>query len=399
MFAGAVVRTALTVTAAYLGLLTAAAGSASRRAGPLAPRAPSHRYDVIVPAHDEQRLIAATVGSLRNVDYPPERVRVHVIADNCTDATAPVAHQSGAIVHERDDPARPGKGPALEWAIDRLRAAGQLGDIVVFVDADTTVDPAFLRGIDRQLAAGATVVQGHYAVRSEGASAVVGFRAAAMAARTYLRPLGRTAIGGSAGLHGNGMAFRAEVLGERRWSEHLTEDVELYLELLMAGTRVAFAPDAMVEAEMPDTLASATSQNERWERGRLDLARRFVPALLRRSITGGPAGRIAYLDAAIDQLIPPLSVVVSGAIGWGALAGARSLLFGGRRAATDVILASATVAVVAAHVVVSLRLTKAPRSTYRALLLAPRMVVWKLALWLRVLRSPQRTAWTRTTRN
>jgi hypothetical protein len=393
------VRAALAAVAGYLGILTAAALANSRRPTPRPRSSPTRRYSILVPAHDEAQLIATTVASLLALDYPAELFGVHVVADNCTDGTATIARAAGAEVHDRDDPANAGKGPALEWLMAHLRQRGQLGDAVVFVDADTVVDPAFLRAVDRALDGGAIVVQGHYAVRDDGDSPVVALRSAAMAARTFLRPLGRTALGGSAGLHGNGMVFVADAIAERRWSDHLTEDMELSLDLLLAGIPVQFAADARVEAEMPDTIAAARSQQERWERGRLELARRYVPRLVRRAVAGGPPGRVAVLDAAFDVAVPPLSVVGAAATAWGALGAVRAVATGGRSGRDDVAVAASTLVVLVAHVVAALRLTDAPRSTYRALLQAPRLVVWKAGLWLRVLVGGRQVRWVRTERN
>jgi hypothetical protein len=252
--------------------------------------------------------------------------------------------------------------------------------------------------MDAQLDRGAIAVQGHYAVADDGSSPTVAFRAAAMAARTYLRPLGRTAIGGSAGLHGNGMVFARSAVADLRWSDHLTEDVELHVDLLLSGTRVQFAPHARVTAEMPSSLAAARTQHERWERGRVEIARRYVPPLLRRAVGGGPAGRIAYLDAAMDLIVPPLSVVAGAATALG-LAGASRRCSIDDRGSGDLLVGLTTMAVVAGHVLTALRLTDAPPSTYRALLQTPRMVAWKLRLWSRVIVDPGRATWTRTERN
>jgi cellulose synthase/poly-beta-1,6-N-acetylglucosamine synthase-like glycosyltransferase len=393
------VRAPLAGVAAYLGVLTAAAMARSRQVREAARRDPQRRYSILIPAHDEARLISTTVASLRALDYPAQLFDVHVVADNCTDDTAAIARAAGAEVHDRDDPANAGKGPALEWLMARLRQRGELGDAVVFVDADTIVDPAFLRAVDCALDDGASVVQGHYAVRDEGGSPVVALRAAAMAARTFLRPLGRTALGGSAGLHGNGMVFLSDAIAERRWSDHLTEDMELSLDLLLAGVPVAFAPDARVEAEMPDTIAAARTQQERWERGRLELARRYLPALARRTVTGGPPGRLAALDAAFDVAVPPLSVVGAAATAWTTFGAVSALAARGGRGRADVAVGASTLAVLAVHVLTALRLTGAPSSTYRALLQAPRLVVWKVGLWLRVLVGRRQVRWVRTARN
>ena len=270
----------------------------------------------------------------------------------------------------------------------------------MIVDADTTVDPAFLAVMDATLSAGAPVVQAYYAVH-EPTSTTAAFRSAALAARHYLRPLGRNHVGGSSGLFGNGMVFAAEVLDRHEWTNHLTEDIELQLELLLAGTRVRFAPDAVVAAEMPATIEASTSQHERWERGRMDMARRFLGPLLRGALSGGPAGRVAYLDAAADQLVPPFSIVVLATVGWGAVAVVRTLAGTGSTAAKrDLVAAGAASArcrrrTSCRHCASS----AAPASTYRSLAAAPRLVLWKLGLWTKVLRRGEAVTWTRTKRN
>jgi cellulose synthase/poly-beta-1,6-N-acetylglucosamine synthase-like glycosyltransferase len=393
-------RAGLIATTVYLDVLTVAAARQRRRSkqaerDPATP--PTRRFAVLIPAHDEERLIAATVTRVIGQDYPSDLFGVHVVADNCTDGTAAAAAVAGAEVHERTDPTRPGKGPALQWLMAGLDARGERPDAYVFIDADTLADPSFLTAIDRAMAGGATVVQGHYAVRDAGDSPVVAFRAAAMALRNFLRPLGRTAIGGSAGLYGNGMAFAADVMRERRWTDHLTEDVELHLDLLLDGTLVAFAPDAVVTAEMPDTLAASESQHERWEGGRLQLARRYLPRLKYQAVAGGPAPRVAYADAAMDLLVPPLSVVVAATAAWAGAAVVRAGLPGGNRWRTAP--PAAALAGQAAAVLAALRFVRAPASVYRSLLTAPRMVAWKLGLWARVALRPDRARWTRTARN
>ena len=114
-------RAAIAGAVGYLTILTVAAwGGLARRRAPV-DTSPQHRYAVLVPAHDEELLIASTVASLRAMDYPPELFEVHVVADNCNDATAANARAAGAVVHERQG--LPGKGPALEWLVARFARA------------------------------------------------------------------------------------------------------------------------------------------------------------------------------------------------------------------------------------------------------------------------------------
>jgi hypothetical protein len=385
---------------AYLGVVTAAAWWARckgrhRTATTLPPR---HRFVVLVPAHDEARLIGAAVDSLVGVDYPAELRTVHVVADNCTDDTAVIARVHGAEAHERAEPEHAGKGPALMWLLERLERRGDQYDAVVIVDADTLVSPNLLRVMDALLQRGAEAAQAYYAVRDAEASPMTAFRSAALAARHYLRPLGRVALGGSTGLYGNGMMFRRDVFRRHGWSNHLTEDIELQLELLLEGVPIAFAADATVEAEMPTTMSASRSQHQRWERGRVELARRYVPRLATQSFVGPRGQRALALDAALDQLVPPFSVLVAATAGWSAAVALRAALSPGRRLRTllPVVL---VVSVQASYVMSALRMVGAPRAVYRSLLAAPRLVVWKAGLWVRMLAGGRNVAWVRTARN
>jgi hypothetical protein len=374
-------------------VLTGAAWVATairRRTRSLAAAPASTRFAVLVPAHDEEPVIGATLDALAALDYPPEHYRVHVIADHCTDGTVDIARAAGVEVHEHADERR-GKGPALAWVIGQLLDTrdGEAPDVIVIVDADTVVDKGFLREVELVVVAGAEAVQGQYRVRDPETSAAAGLRAAALASRHHLRPLGRTAIGASCGLYGNGMAFTAAVLRGREWSGHLTEDIEFQMELLLDGIRITYAPGAVVEAEMPSTLEDARTQNERWERGRIELARRYVPRLARAAVARGTANRVAAADAILDHLVPPLSVLAA-AVGGVTVA---SAVAGGRSGAKSGLVLCGAIGV---HVLSALVLARAPASVYRSLLHAPGMIVWKARLWLRMLASPGDGGWVRT---
>src|SRR4051794_36289601 len=94
---------------AFLGLVEAAAllGRRPERASTAGGRS---RFLIVIPAHDEEGVIASTVRSCLGLDYPPERFSIWVIADNCIDATVGEAREAGASVVERHDPDLRSKG-------------------------------------------------------------------------------------------------------------------------------------------------------------------------------------------------------------------------------------------------------------------------------------------------
>ena len=78
-----------------------------------------HDYALIVSAHNEEQVIENLVDSLKKLDYPKDKYEIFVVADNCTDQTAEIAKDAGAVVLERFDNTKRGKGYAMEFACDR----------------------------------------------------------------------------------------------------------------------------------------------------------------------------------------------------------------------------------------------------------------------------------------
>lgn len=389
------------LVSSYLALLTAAAWRAQLRgdARTRPSSGPAHRFVVLVAAHNEERVLGDTLRSLAAIDYPSTHHRVHVVADNCDDATAAIARAHGVEVHERSATDAPGKGPALSWLLDRLWAREEPHDAVVVFDADTIVSPGFLRVMDARLARGERVIQGYYAARDPEGSWAVAIRYAALAVRHYLRPLARTSYGSSAGLHGNGMVVAADLMRGRSWSAHLTEDIEFEAQLLLDGERVTFAPDAVLAAEMPRRLEDAGSQTARWERGRLAIVRRYVPTLLRAAANGRTARRLPCADAAVDHLVPPFSFLALLTAQTGVASLALWALRRTRLSRANVGLAVGAAVAQGAYLGSGLRMVGAPPTVWRALLGAPRFVVWKLRVWRARMISGDDMAWIRTTRN
>jgi cellulose synthase/poly-beta-1,6-N-acetylglucosamine synthase-like glycosyltransferase len=344
---------------------------------------------VLVPAHDEELLIGRLLRNLAELDYPADLVDVHLVADNCTDETASRARRLGARVHERFDKTQQSKGHALRWLLQRVETLEEGYDAYVVLDADSVVARDFLRAMDARLEAGSLVVQAYYSVLNARASALAALRYAALAAIHYARPLGRSVLGLSCGLKGNGMCFAAPVLERYSWSWFaLAEDVEFHLALVRDGVRVDFAPETTVLADMPATFGQAASQNARWERGRLELVRRHVPGLL----ASGVARRsVLRLDAAVEQLIPPLSVPV--ALGLGCLAA--GLVLG---QPVLILLAALGLAGQVAHLLAGLAYAGAPAAVYLALAYAPLYVVWKTWVYARALVGGGSAPWVRTAR-
>jgi len=370
----------------YLDALSLAALLWRRAPTPAPPRL---CFAVLVPAHDEELLLPRLLRSLDTLEYPRSLYRVHVVADNCGDSTVAIAEAAGAAVHIRRDEGLRGKGYALRFLLDALREEGGTYDAYVVLDADSTVSPNFLDVMNTHLTRGDAVAQAYYGVLNRDESWAAMLRYVAFALFNGVRPRGRDALGLSAGLRGNGMCFAAPVLARFGWEAFtLAEDAEFHLQLVEAGLKVSYAPEATVLAEMPMSLRHARSQNVRWERGRLQLLRRFGPRLLAEGLRRRDPVR---LDAVAEQLVPPLSLLTGVAVLTYALTAVLRVR-PARRLAAAVLLGQAL------YVVTGLRLVKAGPRAYAALLLSPPYVVWKIAVYVAAATGIQDSRWARTIR-
>jgi len=219
-------------------------------------------FAILIPAHNEESTLPATLRSVAWLDYPADRVRVFVVADNCSDRTADVARAAGASSFVRDDPTHRGKGLAVAFGLDRL--AGEDADIILILDADCTLSPNALYELDAAFAAGADVAQ--TAVRSRNADeGPAGYVAAIGAEFDDGVAAGRSRLGKSVPLRGTGMAFRREVLGWVRWcTDSPVEDAEYDRQLRVAGGRVRYCGRAVVSCEAPAGAGELYQQRRRW---------------------------------------------------------------------------------------------------------------------------------------
>ncbi len=294
---------ALPVLAGCLYLLLLTLLSAAPQSPMMSDVGRALRFDVIVPAHNEDTGITRCVRSLLGLDWPREAFRVLVIADNCVDDTAAQARNAGAVVLERADPARRGKGHALHWAFQHSIAQGW-ADAVVVVDADSEVDPSLLQAFAARLQQGATAIQAHYTVLNAEESWRTRLMTVAFAAFHGVRSRGRERLGLSCGIRGNGWCVASALLHRMPYEAYsLAEDVEYGIRLGLAGQRVRYADEACVRGEMTSRAENAASQRRRWEQGRSQLRSLRRPLLLHSLRRRDPV----CFDLLLDLMLPPLS--------------------------------------------------------------------------------------------
>lgn len=260
---------------------------------------------VLVPAHDEAAVIAATVtrllGELRAGD------RLVVVADNCTDGTAAAARAAGATVVERADPQRRGKGFALERGVRFLADAPP--EVVIVVDADCTLAPGSVDALARSAAGSGRPAQARDLVQlPSDPRPLDSVSAFAFLVKNVVRPAGLARLGLPCGLMGTGMAFPWAVLREAPLgTSALVEDMQLGLDLVLAGHAPRFCPEALVTSPLPGRREARESQRRRWEHGHLATVLGTAPHMLAAGLRRRDPVIIAM---AADLSVPPLSLLV-----------------------------------------------------------------------------------------
>ena len=276
-----------------------------------APRPDTHghtsstRFMIVIPAHDEAGVIRATVSRLIAIDYPAHLFSIHILADHCSDNTAQAAGQAGAVVHERNDGPRTGKGAALSWLFQRILKKEQCDAVVIF-DADTRVDPEFLRVMDWRLAKGDQVIQGQHIIRNPDQGWFPALTWAMFLIDNRFQNLGRANLGWSAKNMGDSICFHVDILVQLGWGEGLTEDYQLRHKLLLNGIRIAYEPAAIGYGEAPITWSRARAQRARWLRGTHDASQQFVKRLL---AEGMKRRNLAMLDGVLQASFPSYSTL------------------------------------------------------------------------------------------
>jgi 1,2-diacylglycerol 3-beta-glucosyltransferase len=357
---------------------------------PLPSSARKMRFDVVVPAHNEETVIAHVVASLQRIDWPADRFRVVVVADNCTDTTAAVATAAGAHVLQRFDQENRGKGYALDFAFNWSRTAAW-AEAVVVVDADAEVSPNLLEAFARRLERGERAVQAHYGVSNTNASWRTRLLSIAKASFHIVRSRARERLNLSCGIRGNGWVVTHELLGQVPYKAFsLTEDLEYGIDIGMAGWRVAYADEAHADAEMVVGEKDARKQRQRWEQGRFELIRGRTLPLLAQAVRKRSA---VCLDLALDLLVLPLSYVVLNVLAL--------LVLAVIVAVSDpsflgwVWFAAGCVVALAAYVLRGWQLSGAGLQGLLDLGRAPFFLVWKVLL---MLRGRETKEWVRTKR-
>ena len=239
-----------------------------------------HRFMAIIPAHNEAAVVGNLIESLRNQDYPKELYDIYVIADNCTDNTAQIAKEAGAIVFERFDETKKTKGYALQWFLDQKIKENAPYDAFCVFDADNIADENFLKAMNKKLCQGEKVVQGYRDIKNPTDNWITAGYAIFYWTMNRFYHLARYNVGLSPLLNGTGFMVRFDIIKPTGWDTNtLTEDIEFSLKNIIEGRRLGWATDAIVYDEQPTSFRQSWSQRSRWTVGHIQCMKEYTGLL------------------------------------------------------------------------------------------------------------------------
>jgi cellulose synthase/poly-beta-1,6-N-acetylglucosamine synthase-like glycosyltransferase/peptidoglycan/xylan/chitin deacetylase (PgdA/CDA1 family)/spore germination protein YaaH len=279
-----------------LALATAQRLRARRAAESFAPSA-----SIIVPAYQEEKVIAVTIRSLLAQDYPGP-LEIVVVDDGSPDRTHDVAVEAFGAEPRVRIFRKPngGKASALNYGI-----APAAGEIVVCLDADTVFEPDALRELVQPLRDSRVGAVAGNAKVGNRVNLVTRWQAVEYVTSQNLDRRAFSLLDGITVVPGAVGAWRKSLVEEVGGfsDDTLAEDQDLTLTIRRGGYRIAYADRAIGWTEAPDTLRTLARQRFRWSFGTLQCAWKHRDVLLRPRY--GSLGLVAMPNVWIFQLLLP----------------------------------------------------------------------------------------------
>ena len=253
------------------------------------PAAAPHRFAVLIAARNEETVIGDLLDSLHAQDYDMSLITVFVIADNCTDRTAAIASEKGAVVYTRQNKQAVGKGYALEALLAHIKSDYPDGyDAYLVFDADNLLAPDFLTRMNESFSAGNEIITCYRNSKNYGSNWISAGYALWFLRESRFLNGAREALGSSCAVSGTGFLFSQKILNEcGGWPFHLlVEDIEFSIHNILSGHRIAICQDAVIYDEQPTDFAQSCRQRLRWAKGYIQVFQRYGGKLLKGAARG-----------------------------------------------------------------------------------------------------------------
>lgn len=231
-----------------------------------------HRFAFIVAARNESPVIANLIQSIKQQNYPAELIDIFVIADNCTDNTAEIAREAGAIVYERFNQMLIGKGYVLDYAFDHIKKdydSVEAYDGYFVFDADNIVDKNYVYEMNKVFDSGYNIVTSYRNSKNYDTNWITaGYSLWFLREAKFLNNP-RMMLNTSCAVSGTGFLISSAIVKKNDgWKyQLLTEDIEFSVVNAISGEKIGYCEKAVLYDEQPCTFGQSWTQRMRWAKG------------------------------------------------------------------------------------------------------------------------------------
>ena len=231
-----------------------------------------HKFAFIIAARNEQAVIGNLINSIKQQNYPAELIDVIVVADNCTDDTAQIAREHGAICYERFNNMLVGKGYALDYCFNKI--VEQFGDYTAYdgyfiFDADNVIDKNYVKEMNKVFDRGYNVITSYRNSKNYDTNWITsGYSLWFIREAKYLNNP-RMMLKTSCAVSGTGFLVNSSIIKKNNgWKFNLlTEDIQFSVVNILEGEKIGYCESAMFYDVQPTTFKQSWNQRMRWSKG------------------------------------------------------------------------------------------------------------------------------------
>lgn len=258
-------------------------------------------FSILIPARNEEKVIANLINSLNNMNYDKDRYEINVILNNSKDNTYNVSTNAGANVLRCKSKITT-KGEALKEAFRKIN--DDKIDAYIIFDADNVVDKDFLKYMNESINNGYKVAQGFRDTKNNKCNWISSSYTIYYFIQNLFYNKSRKKLNRSTSINGTGFMIKKEVIDTIGFNvKTLSEDVEFTGICALNDIKIDFVEKAVTYDEQASDFKISWIQRKRWSKGCLQCYRNYFKSLIKKS------NKPSCLDMLLIYFAPILQIL------------------------------------------------------------------------------------------